>query len=63
MKPCANCGRAFDEAAFPLGRPRKDGSRHPMRYCDGCLALPTRVGGGRTARLIAKREYRARVAA
>lgn len=62
MNPCAHCGRPFDPAAFPLGRPRRDGSRHPMRYCDECLALPARVGGGHVALLIAKREYRARMA-
>ena len=47
--PCLHCGMPFDEARFPLGRPRKDGTRHPMAYCDHCMALPWRRGGGTAA--------------
>ena len=41
MRGCANCGRAYDPVRFPLGRPHKDGTRRPFRYCDTCLAIRT----------------------
>ena len=57
MPSCLNCGRAFDQPRFPLGRPRKDGTQVPRRYCDSCMALPSRIGGGLEARRRAHRDY------
>ena len=60
---CRHCGRPYDPVRFPLARPRRDGTRHPMRYCDSCLALPWRRGGGHEALLVGKRAYRLRMKA
>jgi len=46
---------------LPLGRPRKDGSRWPMRYCSRCLGSGRPLSeGGRLAQLRARRAYRQR---
>jgi hypothetical protein len=37
QQSCMDCEREKGIEHFPLGRPRNDGSRHPMRYCDECL--------------------------
>lgn len=53
---CLTCGRPFDPARFPLARPRRDGTRHPFRYCDECLSGGRYAGDARLARLRANRE-------
>lgn len=59
-KACINCDRVLPLDHFPLARPRADGSRHPMRYCEECLAEPFRLGGGADAHRYANRAYRFR---
>lgn len=58
---CIHCG----STDLPLGRPRKDGSRWPMRYCRACLdaASAKRVvlrEGGQLAAARGRRTYRQR---
>jgi hypothetical protein len=36
-RPCADCGTVYLLADFPLGATRRDGTRHPMRFCDECF--------------------------
>jgi len=56
---CINCG----SQDLPLGRPRRDGSRWPMRYCRACLwPSVNRKEGGREAVNRAHRSYRQRTA-
>jgi hypothetical protein len=61
MNGCAHCGLAFDPVRFPLARARKDGTRGHFRYCDTCLALPSRRGR-KDAVNYAHRAWRRRVA-
>jgi hypothetical protein len=58
--PCLNCGMPFDEVRFPRSRPRKDGTPTHKSYCDTCLALPSRTGGGTEAHRRAARDYQRR---
>ena len=58
---CIHCG----STDLPLGRPRKDGSRWPMRYCRACLTAAsvsgtTLLAGRRAAKTRATRTYRQR---
>lgn len=60
---CLHCGRTDAVAEFPLGRPRADGSRHPMAFCENCIASSERRVLGSEARRRAWREYARRRAA
>lgn len=58
MSPtCLTCGGL---GPFPLGRPRKDGSRWPMAHCEACWAGGRVRGDRRAARSRARRSYRRR---
>ncbi len=63
---CLNCRRVLDGPSFPLGRPRRDGTRSAMRYCLDCWRRTAGSGlaeGGRDAALRARRSWRVRAQA
>jgi hypothetical protein len=61
-KPCFGCRKVRDIVEFPHGRPRIDGSRHRMRFCEECLASRAEVDRSQKDEVnrIARRESRFR---
>jgi len=63
---CRHCVQELAIEAFPLGRPRADGTRHPSDYCCECRSVAALTGmllrgGGHEAYLRAQREHMRRV--
>jgi Fe-S-cluster-containing dehydrogenase component len=61
-KPCYGCRRFLDIVAFPYARPRADGTRHRMRFCEDCLSQRQDAPEEqkRAVRKLASRESRVR---
>lgn len=61
---CLNCGVSSEDEPFPLGRPRKDGTRGLMAYCTDCFIDRGSGlrGGGKEALNRARRNWRRRTA-